>query len=124
MFSSILFSGGGGSGGYDVIEDFELGVDTLTILNWNDSYWASFGDYIDEHAFGNADPGVTIEWEGGVIRLAGISKSDLNPFDFHIPVPDGVETIVKEFEPELVAAQAPVPEVPPSTALADFGLLA
>lgn len=124
FFSSVVFAEGGSSGGYDVIEDFELGVDTLTILNWNESYWSSFGDYIDDHAFGNADPGVTIEWDGGVIRLAGISKSDLNPFDIHIPVPDGVETIAEGFDPELTAAAPLIPETPVSTALTDFGLLA
>lgn len=69
-------------GGQDIITDFELGVDQLVLYNdGGGAYDVSFADYVDQHAFGQADPGVVIEWENGLIRLQGIDKADLNPWD-------------------------------------------
>lgn len=72
-------------GGQDLILDFELGVDKLIILRADPAFAdLSFADYVDQHAFGQADPGVVIEWENGLIRLAGVSVADLNPWDIEL----------------------------------------
>ncbi|WP_135501099.1 calcium-binding protein [Roseovarius aestuariivivens] len=72
-------------GGQDLILDFELGVDKLIIRNTDPDFTdLSFAEYIEQHAFGQADPGVVIEWENGLIRLEGVSVEDLNPWDIEL----------------------------------------
>ncbi len=80
---------GGIGGGQDKVMDFELGVDTLFIANGfhedSDDYLGlSFNEYMDQHVSGGGEAGVVIEWVGGLIRLPGIDKEDLTPWDIDI----------------------------------------
>jgi len=79
LFTVIGF---GPTGGNDLILDFELGVDTLMIANLDGEFAdLTFSEYIDTHTYGQSDPGVVIEWQNGLIRLAGISADDLTPWE-------------------------------------------
>ncbi len=85
IFYEINFWAGAG-GGHDLILDFELGVDTLTIGQFPTEEYAglTFNEYIDQYASGGGEAGVVIEWANGLIRLAGIDKEDLTPWDVDI----------------------------------------
>ena len=86
-FRFFQFYIGGVGGGQDKVLDFELGVDRLVIGNGfgNDEFnGLTFNQYIDQYASGGGEAGVVIEWAYGLIRLPGIDKEDLNPWDIDI----------------------------------------
>ena len=84
-FYELNFWAGAG-GGQDLVLDFELGVDTLKIGHFlNEEFGGhTFNEYIDQFASGGGETGVVIEWANGLIRLPGIDKEDLNPWDIEI----------------------------------------